>query len=98
MLLIFEEHFALVKLNIQIILCLYFSPSLIQFYHLSGMRALALQAKEAGRSNVAFLAFFVTGQVRNDSHKITTLFLLYIISPHHNFSMYLLILVIKMTC
>ena len=28
-----------------------------------GMKALALRAKDAGRSNVAFLAFFVTGQV-----------------------------------
>jgi coatomer subunit beta' len=30
---------------------------------MAGMRALAIQAKDAGRSNVAFLAFFVTGQV-----------------------------------
>lgn len=30
-----------------------------------GMKALAEQAKAAGRSNVAFLAYFVTGQVEN---------------------------------
>ena len=65
----------LVKWNVLIILCLHSLPSRIQFYYLSGMRALALQAKEAGRSNVAFLAFFVTGQVHNDSHKVPSLFL-----------------------
>jgi coatomer subunit beta' len=32
---------------------------------MEGMKALALQAKEAGRSNVAFIAFFVTGQVEH---------------------------------
>ena len=61
-----KEHSLLTKLDCRILLYLYRASLII----LSGMRALALQAKEAGRSNVAFLAFFVTGQVGNESQAV----------------------------
>ena len=50
------------SLSLTLSLCLSHSFSL-SLIHATGMKALALQSKEAGRSNVAFLAFFVTGQV-----------------------------------